>query len=172
MFSPFSQLDHRYKDASSPCINTEPMTIGSPVTSPKNKPASNQNYLPSYLFGETAVSPISPSWHAPKQSNISIFHSPSTSTVNQVSQFKQQQVSFQSPSSTSIISTPNPAKSGGPPIQGLLIQTPSVSDNLAPDAPNFSVFTPNKSLCATNTSFLSPAQLDPFYTQGEALSKW
>ncbi|GFQ94118.1 nucleoporin NUP35 [Trichonephila clavata] len=185
MFSPFTQIDHRYKDVSSPSGNTEPMSLGSPVSSPKGKASSNQNYLPPYLFGETVPSPIaSPTWNTPKQSNITAFQSPS-SIINPVSQFKEQNISYQSPSTSSIIATPNPVKSGGPPIQGLLYSTPNqnisfntsqlnntptVTDNLAFDGPSFNnMMTPNKSLCVTNTSFLSPAQIDPFYTQGEAL---
>ncbi|KAF8777222.1 Nucleoporin NUP35 like protein [Argiope bruennichi] len=184
MFSSFNQTDHRYRDAGSPG-NIEPMTIGSPVSSPKNKSSANQNYLPPYLFGETASSPISsPTWHTPsKQSNISTFQS--SPVINQVSQFREQHIPYQSASSSSIISTPNPVKSGGPPVQGLLYSTPnqnvsfnasqlnntpSVADRIACDNHNFSgILTPNKSLCVTNTSYLSPAQIDPFYTQGEAL---
>ncbi|CAL1263992.1 unnamed protein product [Larinioides sclopetarius] len=163
----------------------EPMTIGSPVSSPKNKASTNQNYLPPYLFGETASSPISsPTWHTPnKQSSISAFQS--SPAINPVTQFRDQHMLYQSASSSSIISTPNPVKSGGPPVQGLLYSTPnqnvsfntsqlnntpSVADKIACDSHNFSgILTPNKSLSITNTSYLSPAQIDPFYTQGEAL---
>ncbi|GFT43581.1 nucleoporin NUP35 [Nephila pilipes] len=185
MFSPFTHTDYRYKDASSPSGNIEPMSLGSPVSSPKNKPSSNQNYLPPYLFGEIAASPISsPSWNSPKQSSIPTFQSPSC-IINPVSQFKEQNISYQSPSASSIITTPNPVKSGGPPIQGLLYSTPNqnasfntsqlnstptVTDKLVSDGHSFNnMMTPNKSLCVTNTSFLSPAQIDPFYTQGESL---
>lgn len=39
--------------------NAEPMTIGSPVSSPKSKTNASQNYLPPYLVGEVASSPVS-----------------------------------------------------------------------------------------------------------------
>ncbi|XP_042909224.1 nucleoporin NUP35 isoform X1 [Parasteatoda tepidariorum] len=186
MFSPYSQTD-RLRDPSSPG-NTEPMTIGSPVSSPQNKSISNQNFLPPYLFGETSSPVISPSWNSPIPSKRprSSFQTPST-IINPISQFKEQQLSYQSPSTSSVINSPNPTKSGAPPVEGLLYSTPTLTTSFDTskleisqftdkqvsfmgDASHYSgVLTPSRSFSMNNASFLSPAQIDPFYTQGEAL---
>jgi len=186
MFSPYSQNDFRYGEPNS--SSAEPMTIGSPVSSPKSKANASQNYLPPYLFGETASSPVgNSSWNSSKQHN-SFISSPYPTTP--VSQFREQHIAYQSPVPSSIISTPNAGKSGGPPIQGLLYtstspvssfnlsnldntpRTPGIQAPAHLNASNLNasgVLTPSKSFSVNNSTFLSPAQIDPFFTQGEAL---
>lgn len=186
MFSAFDQSDLRFGETST-SSSVEPMTLGSPVSSPKSKTNASQNYLPPYLFGEVNSSPVGPSsWSSPKQ--LSMFPS-STFPSTPVSQFREQQVVYQSPVSSSIIGPTNPAKSGGPPIQGLLYSSTSPVSSFdfsnlngtpknqsiqvvsaANNSHNVSgILTPSKSFSVNNSTFLSPAQIDPFFTQGDAL---
>ncbi|KFM69933.1 Nucleoporin NUP53, partial [Stegodyphus mimosarum] len=164
--------------------NTEPMTLGSPVSSPKSKATSSQNYLPPYLFGEVSTSPVgAATWSTPKQHNTSFPSTPSQHSS--LSHYRDQQISFQSPASRSLINTPTAGKSGGPPVQGLLYTstTPASSFHITqfdttpktPGRPNTetvnndSILTPSKSFCLNSNSHMSPAQIDPFFTQGENL---
>lgn len=179
MFSSHNFNDLRRHEPNSP--GAEPMTLGSPVSSPKLN-SSTQNYLPPYLFGETPTSPANTSLcYTPKAHNTS--HVSYSSTP--ISHLQEKKNLFQPSLSSSLISSPNTGKSGGPPIQGLLYSTSPTKNFDVLQLNNTSrtqeigvsersnltanVLTPSKTFSINNTSLMSPAQIDPFYTQGEAL---
>jgi len=177
----------------------EPMAIGSPGgSSPRGQilpPTEGGVYLPGYLLGDTtSTGSATPSRIWPRTSTLSPTKSrysipassptsPNRSILTPVSQ-----VSLPSAFSRSFQGRAGSEKHGGPPVQGLfdVMGTPSP----ALSVPALGTSTPLQSLTPqTRLSHLSrigsgiqtesqlkgkiphsPAQLDPFYSQGEALS--
>ncbi|XP_054723204.1 nucleoporin NUP35-like isoform X2 [Uloborus diversus] len=123
----------------------------------------------------------SPAWNTPRSHNLSFASVPNPSTP--VSHVKEQHIAYHSSTPCALLNSSNVAKSSGPPTQGLLYSasTPTTSFNVSEMGPiskitqdkedaNFSsILSPNKLFSANNTTYLSPAQIDPFFTQGEAL---
>lgn len=184
MFS--APVDSRLPGHTSPG-GSEPMALGSPVSSPTGLSAAAPggiSYLPPYLIGSSSssVAPApasSPIFNNPPKKYGSVFTSQASPISTGVNGRK---TLFQSQSSSTLISHPPTEKPGGPPVQGLFDSIPSPVlgktkvDTPVAGTPGFlqssGILTPSKSFYQNNStaSFTSPAQIDPFYTQGEILS--
>lgn len=171
---------------------SEPMALGSPVSSPTGSaPAPGGiSYLPPYLIGgpSSSVAPASPQiFNSPPKKFGSAFGPSQASPISVGANGRK--TLFQSQSTSTLMSHPPTEKPGGPPVQGLFDSIPSpvigktridtpvavTPGATTPGTPGFlhssGILTPSKSFYQNNSSaFASPAQMDPFYTQGEALS--
>lgn len=173
--------------------STEPMTMGTP-TSPTS-PGSQSQFLPSYLLGESfshshTASPMSSRlWSGSGGSPPRSTHRPGSITSPNTSGLLQSTPRLET-------SIRGKDKAGAPPIRSLLqssspahsgMNSPFSTPSQYPSRTGLSTPAPptsglNHSLHETmyatpdhsgmNTSRLptSPAQLDPFYTQGESLT--
>uniref|UniRef100_H2Z562 Nucleoporin NUP53 n=1 Tax=Ciona savignyi TaxID=51511 RepID=H2Z562_CIOSA len=171
--------------------NSEPMMLGSPVGNPGHiSPAGNQ-FLPGYLMGDPAITttPVlnrSLAGHPP----TNLYGSPAPSGLHSRTSPTTQRMSLRSPKTVSFSNTATPKeKAGAPPVATLMEDfgnldcssgrlTDGFSRSFAHhDSINRSYHgTPSTPKVPTNTwgpkvkTPPSPAQLDPFYTQGEALT--
>lgn len=166
----------------------EPMTLGSPSNPNTPSPTGSSQYLPGYLTG--ATTPTVP----PATSKFWSIGSPAgrSSVPPYVTNLQTNDLSLLSNTPRNIHGQTPRGKPGVPPVQELFdnVNSPATSfpfktlttpqksmasekvSNAAVESGNLSsILTPNRSLNQTvNRSFLSPAQIDPFYTQGENLT--
>ncbi|XP_037542550.1 nucleoporin NUP35 [Nematolebias whitei] len=138
---------------------TEPMTLGSP-TSPK--PTSGAQFLPGFLMGDLPA-PASPQ---PRPFSLT------TPITENTSASRGGGGSALQP----IVPTPKD-KSGAPPVRSIYDDLVTVGTPLSAHRQSFPVMqTPLSARQASTPGTgvqqvcLSPAQMDPFYSQGEALS--
>ncbi|XP_060944273.1 nucleoporin NUP35 [Limanda limanda] len=138
-------------------VGTEPMTLGSP-TSPK--PTSGAQFLPGFLMGDLPA----PSTPQPRPFSLSMPVLESSGCGGSAPQ--------------PVVPTPKD-KSGAPPVRSIRDDLVSVGTPLSAHRQSFSVM--QSPLCGRQPSTpgagtgvqqlcLSPAQVDPFYSQGESLS--
>ncbi|XP_062258236.1 nucleoporin NUP35 isoform X2 [Platichthys flesus] len=138
-------------------VGTEPMTLGSP-TSPK--PTSGAQFLPGFLMGDLPA----PSTPQPRPFSLSMPILESSGCGGAAPQ--------------PVVPTPKD-KSGAPPVRSIRDDLVSVGTPLSAHRQSFSVM--QSPLCGRQASTpgggtgvqqlcLSPAQVDPFYSQGESLS--
>lgn len=172
----------------------EPMAMGTP-TSPTS-PGHQSQYLPSYLLGDSmshAVSPVSSrlwsgSGGSPPRSSHrqSILTSPNTSGFQHGIGTPRLETSFRgkdkggAPPIRSLLQGSSPAHSGANSPFSTPTQYPGRTAGLSTPAPPTTGLssslhetmyaTPDQSLANTSRIPSSPAQLDPFYTQGESLT--
>ncbi|XP_063070510.1 nucleoporin NUP35 isoform X2 [Engraulis encrasicolus] len=153
-------------------VGSEPMTLGSP-TSPK--PGTGAQFLPGFLMGDLPA-PVTPQ---PRTFGLSGSGSDTRSPLLAAGGSPPQPV----------VPTPKD-KSGAPPVRSIYDDLASPAIGMSPlsarkhnfssfqsPLPTFpgtpgtvsSVFSP-ASLSQQRKSTLSPAQIDPFFTQGDALS--
>ncbi|XP_067140269.1 nucleoporin NUP35 isoform X2 [Centruroides vittatus] len=164
------------------------MTLGSPSSSNTPSPPGSSQYLPGYLTG--ATTPAAP----PASSVWSVRNPAGRSSIPPYVTNLQTNLTPLSSKTPILIHSQTPrGKPGVPPVQTLFdnitspasnypaknIATPQksmVQDkmvNATFDSGNLtnSILTPDRNVNqTTNSSFLSPAQIDPFYTQGENLT--
>ncbi|XP_076120371.1 nucleoporin NUP35 isoform X3 [Alosa pseudoharengus] len=152
-------------------VGTEPMTLGSP-TSPK--PGTGAQFLPGFLMGDLPA-PVTPQ--------------PRTFGVSGVGTETRSPLMAGGSPPQPVVPTPKD-KSGAPPVRSIYDDLASPGVGMSPlsarrqpfsvlqsPLPSFpgtpgtvsSVFSP-ASLSQQRKSVLSPAQIDPFFTQGDALS--
>lgn len=141
-------------------VGSEPMTLGSP-TSPK--PASGAQFLPGFLMGDLPA-PSSPqsrpfSLGTPLLDSTQALPSASAGSVPQP-----------------VVPTPKD-KSGAPPVRSIHAELISGGTPVAPHRQSFPMMQSPLSARQASTPgtvvqqlCMSPAQVDPFYSQGEALS--
>lgn len=139
-------------------LGSEPMTLGSP-TSPK--PASGAQFLPGFLMGDLPA-PVTPQ---PRPFSLASPILDSTVTAGGGSSAPQP-----------VVPTPKD-KSGAPPVRSIHDDLATVTTPLAAHRQSFPVMQSPLSARQASTPgasiqqlCLSPAQVDPFYSQGEALS--
>lgn len=139
-------------------LGTEPMTLGSP-TSPK--PASGAQFLPGFLMGDLPA----PTTPQPRPFSLASPILDSTVTAGGGSSAPQP-----------VVPTPKD-KSGAPPVRSIHDDLAAVTTPLAAHRQSFPVMQSPLSARQASTPgagvqqlCLSPAQVDPFYSQGEALS--
>lgn len=139
-------------------LGGEPMTLGSP-TSPK--PASGAQFLPGFLMGDLPA----PATPQPRPFSLSSPILDSTVTTGGGSSAPQP-----------VVPTPKD-KSGAPPVRSIHDDLTTVTTPLAAHRQAFPVMQSPLSARQASTPgagvqqlCLSPAQVDPFYSQGEALS--
>ncbi|XP_035460335.1 nucleoporin NUP35 isoform X2 [Scophthalmus maximus] len=140
-------------------VGTEPMTLGSP-TSPK--PASGAQFLPGFLMGDLPA-PASPQ-PRPFSLAMPILESSGAGGGS---------------APQPVVPTPKD-KSGAPPIRSIRDDLVTVATPLSAHRQSFPVMqsplsarqasTPGTSVQQQQQVCLSPAQVDPFYSQGETLS--
>uniref|UniRef100_A0A672Z439 Nucleoporin NUP53 n=1 Tax=Sphaeramia orbicularis TaxID=375764 RepID=A0A672Z439_9TELE len=135
-------------------VGSEPMTLGSP-TSPK--PASGAQFLPGFLMGDLPA-PVTP-----QPRPFSLASPILDSTAGGGSSAPQP-----------VVPTPKD-KSGAPPVRSIHDDLATVMTPLAAHRQSEDILThplcPFCGLCpGVQQLCLSPAQVDPFYSQGEALS--
>lgn len=140
-------------------MGTEPMTLGSP-TSPK--PASGAQFLPGFLMGDLPA-PASPQ-PRPFSLAMPILESSGAGGGS---------------APQPVVPTPKD-KSGAPPIRSIRDDLVTVATPLSAHRQSFPVMqsplsarqasTPGTSVQQQQQVCLSPAQVDPFYSQGETLS--
>ncbi|CAN9498537.1 unnamed protein product [Ophioblennius macclurei] len=136
-------------------VGSEPMTLGSP-TSPK--PASGAQFLPGFLMGD----PPAPASPQPRPFSLS------SPVVDSTTPLRGGGSGLQP-----VVPTPKD-KSGAPPVRSIHDDLVTVATPLNTHRQSFPVMqsplsarqasTPGTGVC------MSPAQVDPFYSQGEALS--
>ncbi|XP_062390186.1 nucleoporin NUP35 [Sardina pilchardus] len=152
-------------------VGTEPMTLGSP-TSPK--PGTGAQFLPGFLMGDLPA-PVTPQ--------------PRTFGVSGVGTETRSPLMAGGSPPQPVVPTPKD-KSGAPPVRSIYDDLASPGIGMSPltarkqpfsvlqsPLPTFpgtpgtvsSVFSP-ANLSQQRKSVLSPAQIDPFFTQGDALS--
>ncbi|XP_047198450.1 nucleoporin NUP35 isoform X1 [Hippoglossus stenolepis] len=138
-------------------VGTEPMTLGSP-TSPK--PTSGAQFLPGFLMGDLPA----PATPQPRPFSLSILES--TGSPRGCGGSAPQPV----------VPTPKD-KSGAPPVRSIRDDLVTVGTPLSAHRQSFPVMhTPLSGRQASTPGTgvqqlcLSPAQVDPFYSQGESLS--
>ncbi|XP_029283573.1 nucleoporin NUP35 [Cottoperca gobio] len=140
-------------------VGTEPMTLGSP-TSPKPTPGAQ--FLPGFLMGDLPA-PATPQ-PRPFSLGTSILDSPSTPRGGCGGGSAPQPV----------VPTPKD-KSGAPPVRSIHDDLVTVTTPLNTHRQSFPVMASPMSARGASTpgvqqGCLSPAQMDPFYSQGESLS--
>lgn len=133
-------------------VGTEPMTLGSP-TSPKSTPGAQ--FLPGFLMGELPA-PASPQ---PRPFSLPIFESSGGGGGS---------------APQPVVPTPKD-KSGAPPVRSIHDDMINVTTPLNTLRQAFPVMQSPLSARGASTPgvqqlCLSPAQIDPFYSQGESLS--
>ncbi|XP_023230721.1 nucleoporin NUP53-like isoform X2 [Centruroides sculpturatus] len=163
------------------------MTLGSPSSPNTPSPSGSSQYLPGYLTGATTPTapPVSSVWSVRNPAGRSSIPPYVTNLQTNLTPLSKTPILIHS-------QTPR-GKPGVPPVQELFdnitspasnypaknIATPQksmVQDkmvNATFDSGNLtnSILTPDRNVNqTTNSSFLSPAQIDPFYTQGENLT--
>ncbi|XP_029967424.1 nucleoporin NUP35 [Salarias fasciatus] len=145
-------------------VGSEPMTLGSP-TSPK--PASGAQFLPGFLMGD----PPAPASPQPRPFSLSSPVVDSTTPHRGVVGGSALQP---------VVPTPKD-KSGAPPVRSIHDDLVTVATPLNTHRQSFPVMqsplsarqasTPGTGVCVGMQQVcMSPAQVDPFYSQGEALS--
>ncbi|XP_028249551.1 nucleoporin NUP35 isoform X2 [Parambassis ranga] len=144
-------------------MGTEPMTLGSP-TSPK--PTSGAQFLPGFLMGDLPA-PASPQPRA---------FSLATPVLESTSSVRGGGGGGGGSALQPVVTTPKD-KSGAPPVRSIHDELVAVATPLAAHRQPFSVLQSPLSARQASTPgagvqqvCLSPAQVDPFYSQGEALS--
>ncbi|KAM4626691.1 nucleoporin NUP35 [Discoglossus pictus] len=153
---------------SSEPLGAEPMTLGSP-TSPK--PGASAQFLPSFLMGDMPT-PVTPQ---PRPSMgvmemRSPLHAGGSPPQPVVPSHKDKSGAppvrsiYDDVSSPGLGSTPLSSRK---PVSFSVMQTPL--HGAMPSTPASNVFSP-ATIGQTRKATLSPAQLDPFYTQGDALT--
>ncbi|XP_060576796.1 nucleoporin NUP35-like [Ruditapes philippinarum] len=169
---------------------SEPMTMGTP-TSPTS-PGHTSQYLPSYLLGDSmshAVSPVSSRlWSGAGGSPPRSSHRASSLTSPNYNMSANQQYTPSmrgkdkagAPPIRSLLQSTSPAHPGASSPFATPTQYPSRTSGLSTPAPptsglNHSLHetmyaTPEQSGMNVSRLPASPAQLDPFYTQGESLT--
>ncbi|CAH1786028.1 unnamed protein product [Owenia fusiformis] len=193
---------------------TEPMTLGSPVSSPQGHAAHTpstpqiqhgQPYLPGYLLGDPQPSASPRLWSSssggsPNTSKINLNRSGSWTSPNHAGSHTP--MGSHTPRTETrqrdLLGHRTKDKVGAPPVQGLWEQTAPPTQSPYPGPPgatqletsgisrsmlntpgqstqqahgNESIFSPNQSHSFIQQSVASsPPQVDPFYTQGEAIS--
>ncbi|XP_006806060.1 nucleoporin NUP35 isoform X1 [Neolamprologus brichardi] len=145
-------------------VGSEPMTLGSP-TSPK--PTSGAQFLPGFLMGDLPA-PASPQ---PRPFSLASPLADSTSTLRGGGGGGGGGSAMQP-----VVPTPKD-KSGAPPVRSIHDDLVTVATPLAAHRQSFPVMQSPLSARQASTPgtgmqqmCLSPAQVDPFYTQGESLS--
>ncbi|XP_034418383.1 nucleoporin NUP35 isoform X2 [Cyclopterus lumpus] len=138
-------------------VGTEPMTLGSP-TSPKSAPGAQ--FLPGFLMGDLPA-PASPQ---PRPFSLAMPIMESTGTPRGGGGSAPQPV----------VPTPKD-KSGAPPVRSIHDDMVTVTTPLNTLRQSFPVMQSPLSARGASTPgvqqlCLSPAQVDPFYSQGESLS--
>lgn len=143
-------------------VGSEPMTLGSP-TSPK--PTSGAQFLPGFLMGDLPA-PASPQ---PRSFSLASPLADSTSTLRGGG-------GGGGSAMQPVVPTPKD-KSGAPPVRSIHDDLVTVATPLAAHRQSFPVMQSPLSARQASTPgtgmqqmCLSPAQVDPFYTQGESLS--
>ncbi|XP_039862807.1 nucleoporin NUP35 isoform X2 [Simochromis diagramma] len=143
-------------------VGSEPMTLGSP-TSPK--PTSGAQFLPGFLMGDLPA-PASPQ---PRSFSLASPLVDSTSTLRGGG-------GGGGSAMQPVVPTPKD-KSGAPPVRSIHDDLVTVATPLAAHRQSFPVMQSPLSARQASTPgtgmqqmCLSPAQVDPFYTQGESLS--
>ncbi|XP_055005051.1 nucleoporin NUP35 isoform X2 [Boleophthalmus pectinirostris] len=144
-------------------VGSEPMTLGSP-TSPK--PVSGAQFLPGFLMGDLPA----PSSPQPRPFGLG------TPLLDQ-SQVLGSSVSSGPGSSVPQPVVPTPKdKSGAPPVRSIYADLAGAGTPAAPHRQAFPIMhSPISARLASTPGTgqqlcLSPAQVDPFYSQGETLS--
>uniref|UniRef100_A0A3P8PTW8 Nucleoporin NUP53 n=1 Tax=Astatotilapia calliptera TaxID=8154 RepID=A0A3P8PTW8_ASTCA len=144
-------------------VGSEPMTLGSP-TSPK--PTSGAQFLPGFLMGDLPA-PASPQ---PRSFSLASPLADSTSTL------RGGGGGGGGSAMQPVVPTPKD-KSGAPPVRSIHDDLVTVATPLAAHRQSFPVMQSPLSARQASTPgtgmqqmCLSPAQVDPFYTQGESLS--
>ncbi|KAM3607724.1 uncharacterized protein V6R79_012638 [Siganus canaliculatus] len=137
-------------------VGSEPMNLGSP-TSPK--PPSGAQFLPGFLMGD----PPAPA-------------SPQPRSFNLTSPLAENTVGMGGSALQPVVLTPKD-KSGAPPVRSIHEDLAAVATPISAHQQYFPVPQSPLSACGASTPgagvqqvCLSPAQVDPFYSQGESLS--
>uniref|UniRef100_UPI0037E9BB60 nucleoporin NUP35 n=1 Tax=Semicossyphus pulcher TaxID=241346 RepID=UPI0037E9BB60 len=135
-------------------VGSEPMTLGSP-TSPK--PTSGAQFLPGFLMGDLPA-PVTPQ---PRPFSL-------------VSPLVDSTVGGGGSAPQPVVPTPKD-KSGAPPVRSIHDDLVTVASPLTTHRQSFPVIQSPLSARGASTPgvqqvCLSPAQVDPFYSQGESLS--
>ncbi|KAL4225629.1 Nucleoporin nup35 [Mactra antiquata] len=172
---------------------SEPMSMGTP-TSPLSPVSGHQSqYLPSYLLGDSmshSVSPMSSrlwsgSGSPPRSSRMGTVTSPNNSGI-QITGTPRFDNSLRTkdkagaPPTRSLLQSSSPVQTGvASPYNthsqysvrtaGLSTPAPPTS-GLSQSLHDTTYMTPDQSVCNISRIPTSPAQLDPFYTQGESLT--
>ncbi|XP_008326039.1 nucleoporin NUP35 [Cynoglossus semilaevis] len=142
-------------------VGGEPMTLGSP-TSPKLNPGAQ--FLPGFLMGDIPA-PATPQ-PRPFSLSMPLIESPCTPRGNSCGMGSTPQP---------IVHTPKD-KSGAPPVRSIRDDLVSVGTPHSAHKTSFPMMQSPPSarqatpLTGLQQSCLSPAQVDPFYSQGESLS--
>ncbi|XP_053384553.1 nucleoporin NUP35-like isoform X2 [Mercenaria mercenaria] len=171
---------------------SEPMTMGTP-TSPTS-PGHTSQYLPSYLLGDSmthSVSPVSSRlWSGSGGSPPRSSHRASSLTSPNISGFQHGTPRLETsmrgkdkagaPPIRSLLQSTSPAHAGASSPFATPTQYPTRTPGLSTPAPPTTGLshslhetmyaTPEQSGLNTSRIPTSPAQLDPFYTQGESLT--
>ncbi|XP_033022702.1 nucleoporin NUP35 isoform X1 [Lacerta agilis] len=153
---------------------TEPMTLGSP-TSPK--PGAGAQFLPGFLMGDlpTPVTPQSRSFSGPSVGVMEVrspMHAGGSPPQPVVPTHKDKggappvRSIYDEVASPGLGSTPLTSRR---PVSFSVTQSPLVGSMPVTPGTGASVFSP-ATLAQPRKSTMSPAQLDPFYTQGDALT--
>ncbi|XP_063354588.1 nucleoporin NUP35 [Pelmatolapia mariae] len=144
-------------------VGSEPMTLGSP-TSPK--PTSGAQFLPGFLMGDLPA-PASPQ---PRPFSLA------SPLVDSTSTHRGGGGGGGGSAMQPVVPTPKD-KSGAPPVRSIHDDLVTVATPLAAHRQSFPVMQSPLSARQASTPgtgmqqmCLSPAQVDPFYTQGESLS--
>ncbi|KFP38309.1 Nucleoporin NUP53, partial [Chlamydotis macqueenii] len=157
-------------------INTgaEPMTLGSP-TSPK--PGANAQFLPGFLMGDLPA-PVAPQPRALSGPSVGVMEmrspllgggsppQPVVPTPKDKSGAPPVRSIYDELSSPGLGSTPLTSRR---PASSSITQSPLVGTMPSTPGTASSMFSP-ASIGQPRKTTLSPAQLDPFYTQGESLT--
>uniref|UniRef100_A0A8C6WEK0 Nucleoporin NUP53 n=1 Tax=Neogobius melanostomus TaxID=47308 RepID=A0A8C6WEK0_9GOBI len=142
-------------------VGSEPMTLGSP-TSPK--PASGAQFLPGFLMGDL------PAPSSPQSRPFSL------ATLDSTPGLPSASAGSSNSAPQPVVPTPKD-KSGAPPVRSIHADLISAGTPAASHRQSFLVM--QSPLSARHASTpgagpqqvcMSPAQVDPFYSQGEALS--
>ncbi|XP_076339657.1 nucleoporin NUP35-like isoform X2 [Tachypleus tridentatus] len=179
------------------CARTmvEPVTLGSPPCSPS--PGQSNQYLPAYLIGDQCGNTTPRLWSTvgtPTKARVSTSLSSSTpgiySPATARTGFGKTSLSIRNQgdiTARNLLGCQPTDKAGGPPVQGLsdtlgtpqsqisaISRVPCTLFSSSPEGQirNAKILTPNKGMNQAQASKLltSPAQIDPFYTQGDSLS--
>uniref|UniRef100_A0AAQ4PY36 Nucleoporin NUP53 n=1 Tax=Gasterosteus aculeatus aculeatus TaxID=481459 RepID=A0AAQ4PY36_GASAC len=139
-----------------PGVGTEPMALGSP-TSPKSTPGAQ--FLPGFLMGDLPA-PASPQ---PRPFSLGTPLMDSTGTPRGGGSAPQP-----------VVPTPKD-KSGAPPVRSIHDELVTMTTPLSSHRQSFPVMQSPLSTRGASTPgvqqlCMSPAQVDPFYSQGESLS--
>ncbi|XP_052802340.1 nucleoporin NUP35-like [Mya arenaria] len=169
---------------------SEPMAMGTPTSPVSPGSGHTSQYLPSYLLGDSmSHSPVSSRlWSGGSGSPPRSSHRPSSLTSQSSSHHATPRLDTSirgkekagAPPIRSLLQTTSPAQSGSASPFSTPSQYSSRNAGLSTPAPPTTglsanlhetiYHTPDQGGLGVSRVFMSPAQIDPFYTQGESLT--